>query len=320
MKINLKKATKAKSKSRQRRVVTTKSSKQPPKQRVSTAAIQKTLCSLNDPFCSHAQGSQWRTGSRVRSMPFQLHSSITLTTNSAGFQAVMFVPAYTSAWAINTSTTYPCVFNNLVPTYNPLTPQQYRIVSFGVIVRKTVTPLNAGGIVRVRTFNADNGGAFNTVDPQTFRCAEYQDIALSDCKELALVSRIYEPVEAQKFRPKDELTTINTWENPGFTPFLIAVTGAAASTPVVEIEIIANYELVFADDDAMSLAAKAVPPTNPVLSAAQEAVSSSMQTFAIAGVKSFSSMVARKAATAVAGYFGGPAAAGAANLMIRDVD
>jgi len=244
-----------------------------------------------------------RTSSSTRTFPFQLHGNYSLVTNAVGAGSIMFCPGWTYLAAFNTGVSgFDATYTNLSVTGNSLPTTFYRVVSAGYIVRKTVAPLSASGVVRIRTFDQSDGFGFGTVSFNDYNCAQFTDKPLADSSEIAIVAKVNDAPGQEKLKPPsttNPTAAITQWSAPGLGAVQIAVTGAAVSSAVAEVEFYINYELVFADNEPLAQAGKTTPVANPLVHAAKAQMASSFETIARNGVSQFSSFVEKKAVEAV---------------------
>lgn len=276
----------------------------------SKSMVEK-VCSVNDPFCKSAIGAKYFETGKVRTLSYSQHYRTVIATDSNGNGAVLVLPAYAR---------YPCVgsmvgtaasFTNIYgsPAITEATVKSYRIVSYGIIVRGTATPMTASGMVRVRTFDAVNGSTFATIQVESYNCAEYEDIPLSRCTEVAIQGKRLDDTSSFLKPTTDTISgvLVADWKSPGFSSILIAVTGGPASTSPVDLEVFFNYELTFADDDGMAQIATHSPPALPMIKEAAELVSSETKAIFKNGMKALAQNTLKSAANALlqagAAYF-----------------
>lgn len=255
---------------------------------VSHAMVEK-VCGMNDPFCKAAIGSKLYDTGKIRSLSYSQHYRTAVSTDSNGNGAVMFFPGYCLYPSVGAMVGSSATFLNLYgsPGIAAASVKAYRIVSYGVIVRGTATPMTSSGMVRVRTFNALTGGSFATVSIDSYNCAEYEDVPLSRCNELAVMGKRQDETANLFKEPYATLTgnLVADWKNPGFSTILIGISGGPVSSTPLDLEVFFNYELTFADDDGMSLLATPSPPVQPVIKDASDLVSSETKAIFKSGVK-----------------------------------
>lgn len=296
------------------RVTTIKKNPQSVKNAVSA------ICSISDPFCIHAYGAKGLSGSSARTLAYQWHSRRTLTTDATGSAAVLYAPGYVAV-------SFPATVAAGIATYTTshidapsLSATTYRIVSWGLKIRRICAPLSSAGMLRVRGFATTHGSYLETIPTATYNCDVSEDIALQDAKEVCIVGRRIDQTHGFMRMPTDtnQTTQIEYWRAPGWCCYQIAIEGGPVSVATLDIEIFINYEVAFEDTSSMGLLTTTAPPPNPVASAAADVVYNAGKGIFSTGLAAASRWIENKAAMAIGSYFGGPAGAMAMRAITVD--
>lgn len=270
--------------------------------------LSRQVCSLVDPFCQAAFGAKFPDLSTVRSMPYAYRYSTALTTDVNGNACIMIVPAWNNNIAVSAiPVTFPATFSNFTALTPSLTPDQYRIVSMGCILRSTAAPLSASGMVRVRGLATQNGASLTSIDPFTYNVDFSNDTSLYNTKETAVFFR-RTSIQAQEFtRP----STTNAVSGPvtnyvgnGWGPVNISVIGGPVSSACLTIEVTIHYELTFADNDSMQLAATPAALDNTIVASAASRLQTVASSVFTEGLNYAASVVERGAKKAVMAAIG----------------
>lgn len=276
------------------------------------------VCSITDPFCQHANGAKYFVESSARTLPFQNHFRYTLATNSEGYGSVIITPGYNVFTALGAMTGGTAAYTTYLSTGGIASPATYRIVSWGVKVRKISAPLYASGMVRIRGFAVKDGSTLGSVVINTYNCDASEDLPLQSCAEMCVVGRRIDYTHTKFNAPiaTNPGSSVTDWVSPGWAAYTISIDGGPASTGVFDLEFFVNYELTFSDSDSNALLCTPPLPPNPAASAAASAVYTAGKGIFTNGVVAAAKWIEGKAATAVATYFGGPAAGRAAAMLV----
>jgi len=282
--------------------------KTPKRQVFNYAPLTKYACAINDPFCPHANGAKYMDGAKARTLTLPHRYRTSISSDANGFGSIIFCPGYDYFQAT------PTVITGSVMTFSTLAAlapianvASYRIVSAGLILHKTVSPLSAGGMLRVRSFASISGNGLDSVDFRTYACDQSLDIPVSDSNEVAVVFKRVNDVLARTFvqtGATNPNSTITNWVSPGWGAIVVGVDGCTASTGILDIEVLINYELTFFDNNSMSLLATEPPPANVPAVATANVVSSELKSFAKRGVLEFGKYVVKTATKAAIGAVG----------------
>jgi hypothetical protein len=269
------------------------------------------VCSITDPFCSHANGAKYPTGS-ARSLAYSQKRLFTTSSDAAGNFAWLFLPNYLCFWnTIGGVSGTTCTFSTFATTdSSQITSSAYRVVSFGIKVKRIAPPLTSSGMLFVKTFGVANGLALGTIDMGTMNCDEHDEIPLQDAKDVAIVGRRINPMPAQELISPSQTwfsgSTPTSWVGNGWSPIFIGGSGLPASIGVVSIELVINYEIVL--DDSTGLAQIMTPPvpSNTMMMKTSEVVSSTTKSIFNKGVEMAGKVVQKAAIAAIGSYLGVP--------------
>lgn len=278
---------------------------------VPRAAISQ-VCGITDPFCHHASGAKYPDFSSVRTLPYTRRVRTTLASNASGVANMLIYPQY----GYQPFTTAPAATGTAVSGWSDFAAystiagvNQYRIVSAGFIVRHIVSPLNSAGIVYIRQYGADSGATLGAVDTATYNATAVSNVPVQDAREIAVVLQ-HTAQMPQTFYPlATDAAVVTNVPTKGYVFSTVSISGAPASTAIVEIEFVTNYELMFDDASELSQVATLPPASNTVITGAAAHVSSTLSPIISDGVAALGRMFVTKATTALAGYLGGPPAA-----------
>jgi hypothetical protein len=225
----------------------------------------RTVCSISDPFCDHANGAKFVGSTTARTLPWRFHTRFTLSSDTNGYAAHIFTPGYAAFGSDGTVAAGVATFGSN-PAISTPSCQDYRIVSWGVKIRKIVAPLSASGMVRIRIYPATGGSALGVVTYANYNCSQSEDIPVSNANEVVIVGQRLDYTHARMRTPA---TTnpgglVTDWVAPGWAAVIVGIDGAPASTPILDLELFANFEVSFNDSDSLSLLTTPPLPVDPV--------------------------------------------------------
>jgi len=239
----------------------------------------QSACSIIDPFCGMAKGARLPDGLGTQSMPYQVTSLVTVTTDAAGAAKFIFVPAYglfgVGQASLAASTwTNPATWNSFGSgsTYLNTNAATVRLVSFGVRVASIASATNCSGYIIL-------GSELQAVISQTqtsgrINFPEKSIRPLTSGYESCWVSK---PVGtgAHQFVPVASVT--NTFSALTWTALSLEIVGGPATNSCVVCEVFCNVEFTI-NDSAASVAQLLPPnkPANPVATTVQNRVQSAM--------------------------------------------
>lgn len=184
----------------------------------------------------------------------------------------------------------------------------YRIVSSGFVVRHIVSPLNAAGMVYIRQYASEVNSLIAPADTTTYNATAVANVSVQDTKEIAVALQRTSQMPQTFYSPVTDRANAGDSLPRGFGSATIAVAGAPASTPILEIEFIVNFELIFEDSSDLAQVATHPPPANALLTTAAAHVTSTMTPIITNGVAYFGKQIVTRAATALATAMFGPVA------------
>lgn len=281
-------------------------------------------CGLVDPFCIHAIGARYPDDSSTRTVPFSFHSSVNVTTDANGNATLLWSPQYAFAPTTTATTTGPGVtgWNAFAAIGLVGDVKQYRIVSSGFIIRSIAAPLNASGLVQIRTWSDQDNTSIATCTLNGYNGSYSADIPLRICDDVAVITPHSSAMPQTFYNDANDSATVVNKQANGFVPVTVFITGAPINFTVAVIEYFINYELTFIPGSGSAQMATPPPAANPVLSSVANHMTSTVQPIVKRGVAALGSMIVDKAITGFAAMLGGPAAGMAAHAAyaIRDVD
>lgn len=260
----------------------------------------RAVCSVTDPFCPASKNSKWPDGTGGATMTWQFRGNKTLTTDANGITGLAFYPiapfgilglSATGAGTITFAASLTAYqTSSLLATYG----KSYRIVSFGVLTRAVASATGSAGLA---TFGSGSPPALSTV--LTLGSELYNETsvkAIQPGMEFAWISAPTGPT-AREFV---QLSATNTTPPFPWTALTIEVSGATASTAVLNCEWFMNVEFQL-DSVANVLAplARPAPAKSDHAMTAQSKVATSLGSFVEGGVKAVESAVANAASEAL---------------------
>jgi hypothetical protein len=199
--------------------------------------------------------------------------------------------------------------------------KNYRIVSYGMKVKRVCAPLSSSGTVYIRGLSSITGAGLENQNMTSYYTDFHEDLALQDCKEVAVIGRRI-GAEASFFHDIDvttPTTALADWVSPGWGPITISVVGGPPSVGTLNIEYFVNMEVTFSDSESLGLLMTPSPVFDPRVVDSANKIASEAKSVFLNGAREAGSFVVRKATQALlsvaAARFGGPAA-GARVLML----
>lgn len=267
----------------------------------------KAICSISDPFCPASRNAKWPDGTSGNTMTEQFRGNHTLTTLALGNAAITFCPTAPMGFMVGaTSTTSTVTFQTAYTTYKAASMlathgTNYRVVSFGVIIRAVASANTSAGLVTFGT----TGTHMPVSSILTYGTELYDEVeikAIQPGMEFAWISQPRGPA-ARDFVAQSIGTTPNA--SP-FTSLVVEVTGCAASTNVLNFEWFMNLEFELATGAALSAATTRNPGKSPIAEAAVSHVHSSIGSFISGGIDTVEKEVAKAASSALNNAIGDP--------------
>lgn len=294
------------------------------KTKIPKQVIDRT-CGLVDPFCPHAVGAKYPDDSSYKTLAHTFKYTQNITTTANGDVAYLFWPQYgRQDWTTALSGSGPSITAwNTISTDSGAFSEadSYRIVSAGFVVRSIVAPLEASGMINIRSWPVENGSNMGVVDTSGYNSTASINVPLRKVDQVTCISQHTSAPPANFYPivdgPSQDVTDV---PGNGFGPVTIYVSGAPVSQVVLQVECIVHYELTMKPESNMQQIATRPPPHSSMLTNFANRVTSTIEPFMERGVSAFGNYVVRKATQAVGSYFGGPAIGAGASLMIKDVD
>lgn len=261
-----------------------------------------SVCGLTDPFCEHANGAKYPDDSSVRTLPWTFRTRGSLASSSSGDVAALIFPQlmyYPLAFPETTSGSTVLLWADFAAATALGTPSGYRIVSWGLRLRNVTAPLYASGMVHLRSWPIKDGIDMQDVDCLSYNATTSNSTPLQDVKDLIYIGEHTDQMPQVFYTPSlDGLNTANA-DTRGFVPLTVYVSGAPASTTVLEYEIVIHYELTFVPTDNLGMVATPAPPANPILTSAAAIVTSKAQSIFTRGLDALGDAIVGRATSAL---------------------
>lgn len=267
----------------------------------------RSVCSITDPFCPASKNSKWPDGTAGNTLTEQFRGNSTLTTSADGTGGVAFAGAAPfGLLGRTTSTTTDLTFaaaytaytgsaTSMLATYG----QEYRIVSFGVIVRCVASAVNASGII---TLGTTGNVPVSTV--LTFGQEYYDELVMKSIQpgmEMAWVS-VPKGTGARNFVSLSTSTAVpSDWSS-----LIIELVGCPVSIPMVMVEWYVNVEFTLKPQQAISTLARQNPAKSVAAETAVSKVHSTLGSFIEGGVKQVETSIANHASSALSSLMDDP--------------
>lgn len=314
-------------------------------QRPSSDKLVHDVCGLTDPFCIHADGARWSDDvGQTATITYQSRSIITVSSDANGRAALYIDPAYALNAAAPGAVYRQLTLAGVVATAgNPVTiPDSTlanllasdvttgaRLISAGATWWDVVPATGAGG--RVIASEITNFKAYSNMSSGTFgvnNAVLSPNVQVSDRRQPN--SWICRPSNPMAYNFLNSQDSDDLYQEIR-TALILAVSGPA-STPLIEIELVMNFEFTVTVESVYSRLATPHPTSASNRLAAKTAgkLESAMQPFIEGGkasvgryitnlAKSAANAAMRAAGAYVGGMIAGPVGAGA-GYAIMDVD
>jgi hypothetical protein len=252
------------------------------------------VCSITDPFCPAAKNSKWPDGTQGNTMTEQFRGSVVLNSGANSVEALALAAAAPFGYVKSASSTSTAVTmaatstvykaNSMLATYG----DEYRIVSFGAIIRCIAAASSAGGYVTLGTVGKLNASQVITLGGELYD--EVIIKAIQPGMELSWVSQPRGPT-AREFRAQ----STNALPAVDWTNLIIEVVGVSANTPVLSVEWYLNVEFTCAPYSVLAASAHNNPPKSAPAESAVSNVHTTLGSFVEGGVRSVEMAVASAA-------------------------
>jgi hypothetical protein len=281
-----------------------------PKANPATQALHKHACTIVDPFCAAAKGTLYPDKTSGQRLAFQCRGLIVQNTDATGNLCIVLTPTIGNAapgYAFVTSSggnfTLPAVgsWNTYAGASTAFGyGSNFRIVSWGAIVRNNAPVTSTSGYVVVSEYNDIAPAAVIAVGNLYGSRAQVRPLAPG--QEVSWVSSPEEPA-ARLFRAWDT-TTVNVAAY--WTSLAVQIVGGSASIGAVSVEYFINVEVLVDSTNAISQLLPPAPKHNPAVTSVASDISSGLEGFVEGGVNAVEKTVANLASTAIKGLAGGP--------------
>lgn len=269
----------------------------------------RAVCSVTDPFCPASKNSKWPDGTSGNTMTEQFRGNLTVSSLAAGNNLVFFTPQLvygilagaSSSGSVVTMATTSTIYKtgSMLQTHGSF----YRIVSFGVIVRGVASATNAAGLVTFGTTSATPalGGAY------TLGTELYDEVAVKAIQPGLEHSWISVP----KGSAARQFGSYNTANNvalatTNWSSLVLEISGANASTAVVNCEWFMNVEFQLNVNDALTAITTPNPPKITAVEQSVSRIHQGLGSFIDGGVKQVESAVAKHASAAIDSFMADP--------------
>lgn len=268
----------------------------------------RAVCSITDPFCPAAKNSKWPDGTCGNTLTEQFRGSTIIASSANGNTLMCFAPgAPFGVYGSTTVSTTQCTTvaaavsyrsGSLLATFGG----NYRIVSFGVIVRCIASATSASGIV---TFGTGKPLAFSTT--YTLGTELYDEVSLKAIQPGLEYSWISQPrgTGARDFTAQ----TDSAFATPpmDWSALIIEVSGAPNATNMLQAEWFLNVEFeAKPGNQSITAIAKPNPPKSTAAESAVSAVHSSLGSLVEGGVKQVEAAIADHASAALSNLMSDP--------------
>jgi len=246
-------------------------------------------CSITDPFCVHARGSQ-RPDGGPPTIPYQYRTVVTVGADgTTGCARQTFVPNPLAQ--LNYATLVSTTWTNTAAwidqggaAFISGNAKEFRITSFGVIIRSAMTATTAKGLVIMSTDPAPL--VSGTYTKGSMQATESVVSTLAAGFEHAWVSKPM-GASAHLFRPIADYTT--TMSNFDWTSLVVEVNGSDITSAIgfLTAEIVMNVEFTVASGQtgtAIAQLQKTPPVPNRTAIAAAEHATSQRPSFIKGGI------------------------------------
>ena len=273
------------------------------------AHVVKT-CQVTNPFCPAAKGAKWPDGTLGNTVTEQIRGFIPLGTTgqgvgmvclsaSAPFGIIGLAPSASTSTTITPESGYSTYkANSLLATYGG----QYRIVSFGAIIRCMSSATTAAGMVTLGTTDKTVvGGVAYTLGSELYK--EVVVKAIQPSMELSWISAATGPT-AHEFvdQTGSAASYVNNWTN-----LVIEISAAANATGLLSVEWYMNIEFTLgAATSALTAIAPPNPTRNPVVLTSHSAVQKSIGSFLEGGITAAENKITSVATSVIDSFLADP--------------
>jgi hypothetical protein len=268
----------------------------------------RSICSITDPFCPASKGSRWVDGASANTITEQFRGSFNLTASALGNTAAVFTPSAPTGYINYTSTTATTYtlqstwtqykVGSMVQTYGC----SYRVVSFGCILRCVASATNASGLLTLGTTGVPPAAS----STYSFGTEQYNECVVKAIQPGLEVSWLSRPIgsTAHEFKPIDTAVSA-AQSSPDWSVLVVEVTGAPASTVMINVEWFMNVEFNPQQNTALTPLCANGPASTLGVSAAQK-TRTSIGSFIEGGIAQVEATVAKHASSAISSLLDDP--------------
>lgn len=264
---------------------------------------------MTDPFCPHAFGAKVPDNSSVRTVPYTKHYSAGLNSDADGNFSYVYAPSYLfRGFYVGMLLGLACDYGSTITANSPTYADRVRLVSVGLRIRGVLTPLNASGMIYLRTLsdtgsNGTTSAGFvaipNVTDYRARQCLDLSTSKIPAGGITVLPERTANPIETM-YPPGDELNVqASKWVAQGFHPVVISGFGLPANSNCLVVEVIEHWEIALSDNSDIMAFATPPPPYNPHVNDAVREVASRSKSFLLDSVEQFGRKVVTMAGQAL---------------------
>jgi len=280
--------------------------------------LTSTVCSVTNPFCTHARGAKQLGPGGQPSVPWHARQMMTITTSAGGAATFVALPATSAVGYLNTNVapgaagTAGVIATTNLSTYlhsalfvGAASGSQVfnlaRIVSWGIVFRVTCSMTDAAGFVLMNEVKCSDTAASGTV--VTLATGSVEGTAtrvepIAAGREFTWISRC-NPPECERYRVGGAATG-GPYVDFGFTGLTLEIQGGPASKATITADLFFNFEaLPTAENAVVSRLVTPPRPHNPAVAQAAQKVQSRISGFVSGGIDVVESSVAQAASQAL---------------------
>jgi hypothetical protein len=266
--------------------------------------MTEQVCKVTDPFCVEAVGAKWLGGEgTTATLSVNVRQLVTLTTGAAGDATLGYTPGTNTIgfYSVTATANQP---SGTIPTAGSAyltsvanSAATMRCVSAGARWWDIGPSTGVGGRVNMTEYPTFE--AYRSDLKDSYDLNQGSKSSSFDRRKEGLWITTTSDENAYKFGPP-----VGSGTTAGFidsrTCLFLGVTGPG-NTPVLQVELVANYEFTFALNSIQSrMATKTVnPPNSGLITQAVTVIEANMETFFQGGVRAFGQLVRGHASRAL---------------------
>lgn len=288
-----------------------------------------TVIGIVNPFSPQAKGSKYPDESSAKTLPYQRHQRFTVSSSAGGNGGCVLLPNYNYEFLVlpaSVTSSQITLPTTVAAVSGQIDADSYRIVSWGIKISSICAPLTVAGMTHIRGFTAANGLNLVIVDGTTYNASFTTDVATHSVDGLVVIGQVADMDSTMFLQTNADFQAGRTltaptqaWVRNGWNAVSVMFTGAPASTVILAIELVVNYELMFKDDDSLALLTTTSPAFDGHVHNAHKTIRSKMKNVFVKGTEALAKHAVEQAGSALANYLA-PGSGRAASAMIRDVD